>query len=47
MRFLPNKVNDAKIVIITNANPIIIAEINIPPKLLTFASDSPRLTGSL
>ena len=45
--FLPNKVNDAKIVIITNANPIISVEIKTLPKLLTLAPDSQRLTGSL
>ena len=45
--FLPINVNDAKIVIITNANPINIVEIKTPPKLLTFAPDSQQLTGSL
>ena len=42
--FLSNNVNDAKIVIIINANPIISVEIKIPPKLLTRALDSKRLT---
>ena len=42
-----NNANDAKTVITTNANPIIIVETNIPATLLTLAPDLKRQTCSL
>ena len=44
IKFLTNNANDAKIVIITKANPTIIVEIKILPKLLTVTPESQRLT---
>ena len=38
MEFLINNAKDAKMVIITNANPTIIVETSTLPKLLTHAS---------
>lgn len=44
MIFLVISANDAKIVIISKANPTIIAEIKTFPKLLTLTLESQRLT---
>lgn len=44
--FLTSNAQEAKIVIIINANPTIIVEINMPPKLLALAFDSKQPTCS-